>query len=138
MKRLNFRGETEDIPESELAAGWHLRSQWAAPETDDPAMRAAVAMMPIDNFVAPATMIPRGFLGEWPVMTPSLDLAVWFHRPDIDDVITDDEGRWWNTRTAVPVSHLGFAVGRTQVWGAEHLLAEGMSQVALVPMPDTA
>ena len=38
----------------------------------------------------------------------------------------------------MPVSRAGYAVGRTQVWAGSSLLAEGMSQVALVPVPPHA
>jgi len=41
-------------------------------------------------------------------------------------------------RTSVPVSQAGYAVGRSQVWGGTKLIAEGMSQVALVPVPPSA
>ena len=132
MRRLGYRAETGELPAEELAAGWHARSQWPAAACDDPAVHAAVAAMAIDAFVGPATMRANAWDldGEWPVMMPSLDLNCWFYAPE------EQGGHGWLTvRTSVPVSRAGYAVGRTQVWAGDRLTAEGMSQVALVPVP---
>ncbi|MGE4650029.1 MAG: acyl-CoA thioesterase domain-containing protein [Myxococcota bacterium] len=131
-RRLGYRAETGELPAEELAAGWHARSQWPAAACDDPAVHAAVAAMAIDAFVGPATMRAneRDLDGEWPVTMPSLDLNYWFYAPE-------EQGgcEWLTVRTSVPVSRAGYAVGRTQVWAGDHLTAEGMSQVALMPVP---
>ncbi len=88
--------------------------------------------MAIDAFVGPAAMRANEWDldGEWPVMMPSLDLNCWFYAPE-------EQGGcdWLTVRTSVPVSRAGYAVGRTQVWAGDCLTAEGMSQVALVPVP---
>ena len=133
MRRVGFRGETGDIPPADAAAGWHLRAQWPAPKGADPAVRAAVAVMAIDAFVAPATMRANEWDldREWPVMMPSLDLTSWFYSSHADYPECD----WLTVRTSVPVTRSGYAVGRTQVWAADRLVAEGMSQVAVVPVP---
>ena len=131
MRRVGYRTETEEFPAEDKAAGWHLRSEWPAAASDDVAVRAGVAAMAIDAFVGPAAMRANEWDldGEWPVMTPSLDLNCWFYAPE--------EGGcdWLTVRTAVPVSRAGYAVGRSQVWAGDRLTAEGMSQVALVPTP---
>lgn len=132
MRRVGYRGETSEMPTDEQATGWHLRSEWPAPACDDPAVHAGVAAMAIDAFVGPAAMRANQWDldGEWPVMMPSLDLNCWFYAPE-------EQRRcdWLTVRTSVPVSHAGYAVGRTQVWAGDRLTAEGMSQVALLPMP---
>lgn len=132
MRRVGFRGEPDGIPARETSGDWHLRAEWPAPTGRDAAVQAAVAVMAIDCFVAPATMranqVPSG--GDWPVMMPSLDLTSWFYAPEA----TCDAGEWLCTRTSVPASAAGYAVGRTQVWARDRLVAEGMSQVALVPV----
>lgn len=132
MRRVGFRGETEGVPAGEAEAGWHLRSQWPASASAEPAVRAAVAVMAIDAFVAPATMRANAWDldRDWPVTIPSLDLTSWFYALD-----GDDPADWLTVRTSVPVSRAGYAVGRTQVWSSDRLVAEGMSQVALVPVP---
>jgi acyl-CoA thioesterase len=62
---------------------------------------------------------------------PSLDLNAWFYAPE-----AQHDGDWLTVRTSVPVTQAGYAVGRTQVWAGDRLIAEGMSQVALVlPSP---
>ena len=133
MRRVGFRGETEEVASEDAAAGWHLRSEWPAPSCAEPAICAAVAVMAIDAFVAPATMRANAWDldQEWPVMMPSLDLTSWFYAPDAHD----PEADWLTVRTSVPFSRAGYAVGRTQVWTGDRLVAEGMSQVALVPIP---
>ncbi len=132
MRRVGFRGETQGAPPDEAAAGWHLRSQWPASPSADPAVRAGVAVMAIDAFVAPATLRANAWDldTDWPVSVPTLDLTSWFYAPD-----HDARADWLTLRTSVPVSRAGYAVGRTQVWSGTCLLAEGMSQVALVPVP---
>ena len=132
MRRVGYRAETEAVPPEEAAAAWNLRSEWPATTCADPAVRAAVAVMAIDAFVGPATMRANGWDldGEWPVMMPSLDLNCWFYAPE-----EQHAGDWLTVRTSVPVSRAGYAVGRTQVWTGDRLIAEGMSQVALVPVP---
>ncbi len=132
MRRVGYRTEIEAIPPEEAAAGWHLRSEWPATTCADPAVRAAVAVMAIDAFVGPAAMRAnkRDLDGEWPVMMPSLDLNSWFYALE-----EQQDGDWLAARTSVPVSRAGYAVGRTQVWADDALIAEGMSQVALVPVP---
>ncbi len=137
MRRVGYRAETEAVPPEEAAAGWNLRSEWPATTCDDPAVRAAVAVMAIDVFVGPATMRANGWDldREWPLMTPSLDLNCWFYAPE-----AQHDGDWLTVRTSVPVTQAGYAVGRTQVWAGDRLIAEGMSQVALVlpsPAPST-
>ncbi len=134
MRRVGYRAETEAMPPEEAAAAWHLRSEWPAAACDNPAVRAAVAVMAIDAFVGPATMRANGrdLDGEWPVMMPSLDLNSWFYALE-----EQQDGDWLTARTSVPVSRAGYAVGRTQVWAGDRLMAEGMSQVALVPAPST-
>jgi len=133
MRRVGFRSEIEGLPPEEAAAGWHLRAQWPATRCPEPAVQAAVAVMAIDAFVAPATMRANQWDldRDWPVMMPSLDLTGWFYAADV----ADRAGEWLTVRTSVPVCGSGYAVGRTQVWAAERLVAEGMSQVALVPVP---
>lgn len=135
MRRVGYRTETEPPPE-EAAAGWHLRSEWPAPNGVDPAIHAAVAVLAIDAFVAPATLRANAHdLGDdWPVVMPSLDLTSWFH-PPADTDRTRTAGGWLTVRSSVPVTRGGYAVGRTQVFAGESLVAEGMSQVALVPVP---
>jgi len=132
MRRLGYRGETGEPPSEESPDGWHLHADWPVPDSIDPAVRAAVAVMAIDAFVGPATMrANRQDLDRpWPVMMPSLDLNGWFYALEAPQ----DVG-WLTVRTSVPVSRAGFAVGRSQVWADETLIAEGMSQVALVPVP---
>ena len=132
MRRVGFRGET-DGGENDPADDWHLRSEWPASVCKDPAVQAAVAIMAIDSFVGPATMRAnqRDLDGEWPVTMPSLDLTSWFYRPEAGC----QAGEWLRTRTSVPATGAGYAVGRTQVWAGDVLMAEGMSQVALIPMP---
>ena len=85
--------------------------------------------MAIDAFVGPATMRAneRDLVGESPVMMPSLDLNSWFYAPE-----AQHDGDWLTVRTSVPVTQAGYAVGRTQVWAGDRLMAEGMSQVVLV------
>ena len=135
MRRVGFRAETEAVPPEEAAAGWHLRSEWPATPCTDPAVRAAVAIMAIDSFVAPATMRANAWNldGQWPVMMPSLDLNGWFYAAE-----QPHDGAWLTVRTSVPVTRAGYAVGRSQVWSGDCLVAEGMSQVALVPVPPSA
>lgn len=128
MRRVGFLGERADVARSD--DGWHLSSAWPATPSDDVVIRAAVTIMPIDWFVAPATMrANRLDLNEpWPVNMPSLDLTAWFYAPE-----TAAPDGWLPTRTAVPVSHAGFSVGRTQVFAGTTLVAEGMSQAMLLP-----
>jgi len=130
MRRIGFRGESPDLPLP--ADGWHLASEWPATASDDAAIRAAVTVLPIDWFVAPATIRANGLdlRQPWPVSMPSLDLTAWFYAPEV----RASDG-WLRTRTAVPVSHAGFAVGRTQVFAGTTLVAEGMSQAMLLPPP---
>ncbi len=132
MRRVGFRTETEATAPEDASAVWHLQSEWPASACSDPAVRAAVAVMAIDAFVAPAAMRANGLDldGEWPVMMPSLDLNGWFYAPE-----EKHDGDWLTVRTSVPVSRAGYAVGRTEVWAGDRLIAEGMSQVALVPVP---
>ena len=59
---------------------------------------------------------------DWPVRCPSLDLTGWFYAPEAG---RETDG-WLATRTSVPVSRAGYAVGRTQVWARDVLVAEGM------------
>ena len=137
MRRVGYRAETEAVPSKEAAAGWNLRSEWPATTCDDPVVRAAVAVMAIDVFVGPATMRANGrdLDGKSPVMMPSLDLNSWFYAPE-----AQHDGDWLTVRTSVPVTQAGYAVGRAQVWAGDRLIAEGMSQVALVqpsPAPST-
>ena len=137
MRRVGYRAETEAVPPEEVAAAWHLRSEWPATTCADPAVRAAVAVMAIDVFVGPATMRANGWDldEESPVMMPSLDLNSWFYAPE-----AQHDGDWFTVRTSVPVTQAGYAVGRTQVWAGDRLMAEGMSQVVLVlpsPAPST-
>jgi acyl-CoA thioesterase len=132
MRRVGYRAQTGALPDLDDTNDWHLHSEWPAPTTSDPAVRAAAALMAIDAFVGPATMRAneRDLDEEWPVMMPSLDLNGWFYAPE-----EQHGGDWLTVRTSVPVSRAGYAVGRTQVWSGASLLAEGMSQVALVPVP---
>jgi hypothetical protein len=134
MRRLGFRGEPVDVRMPDH--GWHLVSEWPGTSSDDPAVRAAVAVMAIDWCVAPATIRANGLdLNDpWPVSMPSLDLTAWFYAPETATASADDApGGWLLTRTAVPVSHAGYAVGRTQVFAGPTLVAEGMSQAMMVP-----
>ena len=87
--------------------------------------------MAVDAFVGPATMRANEWDldGEWPVMMPSLDLNCWFYAPEAQGYCD-----WLMVRTSVPVGRAGYAVGRTQVWAGDRLAAEGISQVALVPV----
>ncbi len=140
MRRVGYRGETSDPePSEEDRPEWHLRSEWPAPTAQDLAIRAATALMPIDVFVGPAAIRANGIdiNGPWPVMMPSLDLTAWFYAPESPSADADAESPsgWWRTRTSVPVSHAGYTVGRTQVWSGTRMVAEGMSQVAILPMP---
>ena len=66
-------------------------------------------------------------------MMPSLDLNGWFYAAE-----EPHYGSWLTVRTSVPVTRAGYAVGRSQVWSGDCLVAEGMSQVALVPVPPSA
>lgn len=133
MRRLGYRGGLSPPPEEE-AAGWHLHSEWPAPTSADPVIRAAVSVMAVDAFVAPATLRANDhdLDEEWPVVMPSLDLTSWFYPPSDTD---PDPVDWLTVRTAVPVTRAGYAVGRTQVFCGSCLVAEGMSQVALLPPP---
>ena len=132
MRRTGFRGESEDAT-LRRPDDWHIGVEWPASPCENPAVQAAVALMAIDSFVGPATMHANGrdLDGEWPVMMPSLDLNGWFYEPEKGSAAGD----WLSVRTSVPVSAAGYAVGRTQVWAGEVLVAEGMSQVALLPVP---
>jgi len=129
MRRIGFRAETAEVTPD---CGWHLGNDWPATPSDDVVIRAAVAVMPIDWFVAPATICANGLdlSRPWPVSMPSLDLTAWFYAPEA----AAPDG-WLPTRTAVPVSHAGFSVGRTQVFAGATLVAEGMSQTMLLPPP---
>ncbi|NQZ97965.1 MAG: hypothetical protein HRU01_15760 [Myxococcales bacterium] len=60
---------------------------------------------------------------------PSLDLNCWFYAPEAQGYCD-----WLMVRTSVPVGRAGYAVGRTHVWAGDRLAAEGISQVALVPV----
>lgn len=137
MRRVGFRGEMEACEAD--GPDWHLRSQWPWTASNDLALRAAVALLPIDCFVGPAAMRANGvdLDAPWPVIVPSLDLAAWFYAPEspVADADADGPEGWLTTRTSVPVTHAGYTVGRTQVWSGDRLVAEGMSQVALVPAP---
>lgn len=137
MKRIGYRGESEAPEDPDGLGDWHLRCEWPASPSDDLAIRAAVALLPIDNFVGPAAMVANqiDLNGPWPVSMPSLDLTAWFYRPEARPPETDGHAGWLRTRTSVPVSWAGYTVGRTQVWAGDRLAAEGMSQAALVPMP---
>ena len=132
MRRVGFRGETEGAT-YDRGDDWHLGAEWPATACEDPAVQAAVAIMAIDSFVAPATMRANqiDLDGEWPVIMPSLDLTSWFYAPEAGS----QAGKWLSTRTSVPVTGAGYAVGRTQVWANDVLVAEGMSRVALLPAP---
>jgi len=137
MRRTRFRGEPDDFVEAD--GTWHLRAQWPAPTCEDLAVRAAVALMPIDNFVGPATIRANGvnINQMWPVAMPSVDCTAWFYAPEAPpaDVDAECSAGWLTSQTSVPVSHAGYAVGRTQVWSGERLTAEGISQVLLLPPP---
>lgn len=135
MRRVGFRGESEPPPDDYDPGDWHMKSEWPATASDDLAIRAAVMLMPIDNGVGPSAMVANqlDLNGEWPVAMPSLDLSVWFYRPEAVPDPEADGTAWLRTRSSVPVSWAGYAVGRTQVWAGELLAAEGMSQVALLP-----
>jgi acyl-CoA thioesterase len=140
MRRVGYRGEP---PEAGLpnvdGLEWHLRNQWPATSSNDLAVRAAMAVMPIDVFVGPATIHANevDINAPWPVLMPSLDLTAWFYAPESPPVDADEESPtgWLNTRTSVPVTNAAYAVGRTQVWSGDRFVAEGMSQVALIPAP---
>jgi len=95
-------------------------------------VRAAVAIMAIDVFVGPAATRANGWNlnADSPLMMPSLDLSGWFYALD-----GQEDENWLTVRTSVPMTHGGYAVGRTQVWAADQLIAEGMSQVALILRP---
>jgi acyl-CoA thioesterase len=127
MRRIGFHGEAADVPVHD--DGWHLGSHWPGTTSEALAVRSAVAVMAIDWCVAPATIRANGLpLNEpWPVSMPSLDLTAWFYAPE-----AAPPGGWLLTRTAVPVRHAGFSVGRTQVFAGTTLIAEGMSQAMLV------
>jgi hypothetical protein len=75
-----------DDARSPAAAGddWHLRGQWPATASHDLTLRAGVALMPIDVFVAPAANRANGvdLRRPSPVVMPSLDLAAWFYAPE--------------------------------------------------------
>lgn len=140
MRRVGYRGETlEDGAGPPDGPEWHLRNQWPAAASDDLAIRAATALMPIDVFVAPAAILANGVdINEpWPVMMPSLDLSAWFYAPEAPAADADEASPtgWLSSRTSVPVSNAAYATGRTQVWSGDRFVAEGMSQVALLPAP---
>jgi len=140
MRRVGYRMATDDV-RSPAAAGedWHLRGQWPATVSRDLALRAGVALMPIDVFVAPAANRANGvdLRRPSPVVMPTLDLAAWFYAPESPtaDADTESPAGWLRTRTSVPVSSAACAVGRTQLWSGDRFVAEGMSQVVLVPAP---
>lgn len=140
MRRVGYRGEALEagLPAVD-GPDWHLRNQWPATASDDLAVRAATALMPIDVFVAAAAIRANGLdlYEPWPVMMPSLDLTAWFYAPEAPSVDADPESPtgWLSSRTSVPVSNAAYAVGRTQVWSGDRFVAEGMSQVALIPVP---
>jgi hypothetical protein len=142
MRRVGYRGEPLEagLPDVD-GPDWHLRNQWPATASEVLAIRSATALMPIDVFVAPAAIhANRVDINEpWPVVMPSLDLAAWFYAPEAPHVDADQESPagWLSSRTSVPVTNAAYAVGRTQVWSGERLVAEGMSQVALMPAPPT-
>ena len=137
MRRVGFRGESEPPPEGAAPQDWHMTGEWPSPSTQDLVVRAGATVMPIDNAVGAAAMVSNGFdlNGEWPVSMPSLDLSVWFYRPEASPAEDSNGAAWLRTRTSVPVAWSGYAVGRTQVWAEDLLVAEGMSQVALLPTP---
>ncbi len=143
MRRVGYRGEAgdADLPNID-GPDWHIRNQWPATASQDLAVRAAMALMAIDIFVAPAAILANGvdISGPWPVIMPSLDLTAWFYAPEAPSLEADEQSPsgWLNARTSVPVSNAGYAVGRTQVWSGERLVAEGMSQVAMVPAPPSS
>lgn len=140
MRRVGYRTEVLEtgLPDVD-GPDWHLRNQWPATASDDLAIRAAMALMPIDVFVAPAAIRANGadLYEPWPVMMPSLDLTAWFYAPESPSADADEESPtgWLSSRTSVPVSNAAYAVGRTQVWSGDRFVAEGMSQVALIPAP---
>lgn len=140
MRRVGYRGEPLEEALA-LADGpeWHLRNQWPATASQDPAIRAATTLMPIDVYVAPAAIhANRVDINQpWPVIMPSLDLAAWFYAPEAPAADADEQSPsgWLGSRTSVPVSHAGYAVGRTQIWSGDRFVAEGMSQVAMIPAP---
>lgn len=138
MRRLRFRGEPGPPPIDDT---WHLHAQWPGTACESLAVRAAVAAMPIDNFVGPAAIHANrlDINAPWPAAMISIDLAAWFYAPEAAPSGADAEcaAGWLTSRTSVPVCNAGYAVGRTQVWSGERLVAEGMSQVALLPpMPE--
>ena len=138
MRRIGFRGESELLGRADPSDDtWHLHAQWPGASSEDRAVRAAVALMPIDNFVSPAAIHANGvdINAPWPVAMPSIDLTAWFYAPEAPPAHADAEcaAGWLSTRTTVPVCNAGYAVGRTQVWSGDRLVAEGMSQVTLLP-----
>lgn len=136
MRRIGYRGESEAPPEGHDMGDWQMHVEWPDPDTDDLVIRAAYTLLAIDNGVGPTAMVANQFdlNEEWPVGMPSLDLTGWFYRPEARAPATAD-GTWLRTRCSVPVSWSGFATGRSQVWAGDLLIAEGMSQVALLPPP---
>jgi hypothetical protein len=127
MRRVGYRGEPLEAGPPDVDGGeWHLRNQWPGTSCQDLAVRAAVALMPIDVFVGPATILANGvdINAPWPVLMPSLDLAAWFYAPESPAADADEESPtgWLNTRTSV-------------LWSGDRFVAEGMSQVALIPAP---
>jgi acyl-CoA thioesterase len=135
MKRVGFR-RPRAVTDASKRGEWHLHADWPATYSDKPSVRAAVAIMCLDAFVAPATMVANGVdaMGRWPAIAPSIDIAAWFH--DLSAMpppAPPDDSRWLRVRTTVPATGGGFAVGRTQVWSGERLAAEGLSQVRLIP-----
>ncbi len=140
MRRVGYRMVVPGSGFPEVEGGdWHLHGQWPAASSDDLAIRAGMALMPIDAFLAPAAIRANGVALDqpWPVMMPSLDLTAWFYSPESPSTGADAESPagWLCARTSVPVTNAAYAVGRTQVWSGDRFVAEGMSQVVLVPSP---
>jgi acyl-CoA thioesterase len=138
MRRVGYRIGAPDAenPDTE-GVDWHLHGQWPDTRSDDLAIRAGITLMPIDVCVAPAAINANGLDVKQPspVMMPSLDLAAWFYAPESTSTDVDSRFRngWLSSRTSVPVTNAAYAVGRTQVWSGDRFVAEGMSQVVLIP-----
>ena len=120
MEYVKFEG----VPTRDVEPAVPFANRWPA----ETGQIAYAAVMPIDNFAAPATWRYFGDFGPEKVMLPSLDIAAWFHDLDVP-------GGMLETRTEFVAASHGISVGHCQVWRGDRLVATGTTSVMAVDLP---
>ncbi|MDD9945290.1 MAG: thioesterase family protein [Myxococcales bacterium] len=130
MRHVGFR-TSRRLLEGGASGDWHLLADWPSPTEDYEDGYAIAAIMCIDAFPPAASMFANGYTitDRWQVMPRSVDVTAWFY----GSPATASRAGRLDVRTSVASTGAGFAVGRTQVWAEQCLVAEGMSQVVLLP-----